>query len=222
MNDVMTTESMDSERPGGLVSDGSTEATTEVEPEASSTAADAHDSEEDGPAYGLRWGLKRTFIDYLRGMSDGRALIGSGATAINLHEVFYELAMDESIPSIQHAPGAAAQPLEMLAFGGEVHFSGHFGMLSVRISKPRLRLLKGTVELSIDAADTAGGIREVPLVTAGELTLATVVDDMSLWVCTDVRLTAHGAELFNRVYGEGEPFEPMVVQLPSWIDVARG
>jgi hypothetical protein len=160
-----------------------------------------------GLPFGLRWGIKSSFVEYIRRMPDGQGRLGDGAVPVGLVEILYppergELhTMDDG--SIERS----------WIFRGQVRFSGHFGMLVVRVAAPALTVRDGRAELTVaDPSATETGAR-LALVTL-RLDPRPAPDGIELWQGTDVRLTAAGTGLFNDVYPEGEPFEPLTVLLP--------
>jgi len=156
------------------------------------------------PAPGLRWAVKRSFVDYVQRMPDGRAAVADGARPLPDNQILF--APDPSV----------APPTDGLdrfwAFSGQVWFDGHAGMLFVQVSAPWIAVRDGTAELSV--ADTGNG---------GRLTLVTLrlepgpapADDLQVWHGTEVALTAAGSGVFNDVYPPGEPFETLTVTVPS-------
>lgn len=157
-------------------------------------------------APGLRWGIKRSFIDYVRRMADGKGTVGNGAVPVGTGDLFYEYDEAASLRD-------PAAPSQVWAFRGDVRFSGHFGMLFVRIAHPRLEISGTEAVLTIEDPQDREGAPRIPLVTARLQQLADE-DGAAVWGAEDVTLTADGVPLFNEVYVEGEAFEPLIVQLP--------
>lgn len=157
-------------------------------------------------APGLRWGIKRSFIDYVRRMPDGKGSVGDGAVPIGTGDLFYE--HDEA--ASRRDPAA---PTQIWAFRGDVRFSGHFGMLFVRVAHPRLEVTGTEAVLSIEDPQGREGAPRVPLVTARLQELAGE-GGAAVWGAEHVALTAEGVPLFNEVYAAGEAFEPLIIQLP--------
>ncbi len=160
-----------------------------------------------GLVHGLRWGIKGSFVDYVRRMPDGRGSVGNGAHPVGTGDLFYEY--DEEASSEASGPD-----LQVWAFKGDVRFSGHYGMLFVRVARPRLELRGTAAVLTIEDPQAREDAPRVPLVTATMQRVASR-DGTQVWGSDDVALTAEGVALFNDVYAEGEPFEPLVVQLPA-------
>jgi hypothetical protein len=156
---------------------------------------------------GLRWGIKTSFIDYVRRMPDGKGWLGEGAVPVGPYEVLFPPQEAGSRPTDD---GTVER---FWTFRGDVRFSGHAGMLFVQVTSPILTEIDGAAQLTV--ADPAGvdGPERLLLVTL-RLASESGPDGYELWRGTDVRLTAAGTALFNDVYPAGEPLEPLTVLLP--------
>lgn len=154
---------------------------------------------------GLRWGIKRSFVEYIGRMADGAGSVGNGAVSVGEQEVLF------APGSVRREHGADGAAQETWAFRGEVRFSGHFGMLSVRLAAPVLTVRGGAAELTVDGAS---GDDRLPLVTL-RLDRLPAPDGLEIWSGTDVTLTEAATGLFNGSYPAGEPFEPLTVTLPA-------
>jgi hypothetical protein len=124
----------------------------------------AENEESDEVPHGLRWGIKRSFIEYVRRMPDGRGRIGDGAIPVGSDEVFFSL--DDGFAGDDGKPAAVEQidGGTLFALRGDVLFSGHFGFLAVRTARPRLLLNGASSMLTVETdADPAS---RIPLVTA--------------------------------------------------------
>jgi hypothetical protein len=183
---------------------------------------------------GLSWSVKRQFLRYIAGMSDGRCSVTDGAELGPAHRA--------SAPPAAGAPrtgqfwyslraAQAGQGSTTLAFTGEVRFSGHHGFLFVRIADPVLTVdSSGHAVLTIAPADPADTAESDRLELA-HLRLTRQRDaDASVsgaealahWLGTDVRLTAAGAELFGGAYSAGETFDDLHLTSPSRHQLTRG
>ena len=158
--------------------------------------------------FGLRWAIKRSFIDYIRRMPDGTASIEAGALPVG----------DDD--EVLFAPEATGQRLgpdgtthRMWSFFGDVRFGGHFGMLSVRVAKPRIILAGGVGYLDIADPTRANPEQRLHLLTL-KLQELSAGPDTERWAGTDSQLTEAGSELFNEVYQPGEPFEDLTLTVP--------
>jgi hypothetical protein len=183
---------------------------------------------------GLSWSVKRQFLRYIAGMSDGRCSVTDGAELGPAHPA--------SAPPAAGAPrtdqfwyplrtAQAGQGSTTLAFTGEVRFSGHHGFLFVRIADPVLTVdSSGHAVLTIAPADPADTAESDRLELA-HLRLTRQRDaDASVsgaealahWLGTDVRLTPAGAELFGGAYSAGETFDDLHLTIPSRHQLAGG
>ncbi|GAA3382689.1 hypothetical protein GCM10020369_05600 [Cryptosporangium minutisporangium] len=157
--------------------------------------------------FGLRWGIKHSFVDYIRRMPDGQGAVSNGARPVGDYEIVY------APEATGHRPGPDGSSERFWLFNGDVRFAGHFGMLSVRIAYPRI-VLSGD-QAQLDIADPYSNDREQRLFLA-TLTLTEVPaeDGVERWVGSDVRLAAGGVELFNEVYPAGEKLEDLRIDVP--------
>jgi hypothetical protein len=170
-------------------------------------AGDGPNSEGGGIPHGLRWGIKSSFLDYVRRMPDGKGSVGDGAVPVGAGEIFYTYDPDGS--------ARVEDGARTLAFRGDVRFSGHYGMLFVRIAHPRLEITGEEAVLTIEDPQARPDGPRVPLVRVLLERVPTPAEAQAeVWGARTVTLTAEGVEMFNDVYAENEPFEPMVIQLP--------
>jgi hypothetical protein len=171
------------------------------------TATTPEDDAGGGIPHGLRWGIKSSFIDYVRRMPDGKGSVGDGAVPVGTGDLFYAYDAEASTQT---------DDARVIAFRGDVRFSGHMGMLFVRIAHPRLEIRGEDAVLTIEDPEARPDGPRVPLVRATMVRLdAPPGSGAEIWGAEKVVLTSEGVELFNEVYAEGEPFEPLVVQLPA-------
>lgn len=151
------------------------------------------------PAPGLRWAVKRSFVDYVRRMPDGRAAVADGAKPVEDDQILF--APDPSVASPDDVD-------RFWAFTGQVWFDGHGGLLFVQVSAPWIAVRGDTAELSV--ADTLTGGRR-SLVTLRLEPGPSPAEGVEVWNGTDVALAQPGVEVFNEVYPPGEPFEELTV-----------
>src|ERR1700712_3310769 len=109
--------------------------------------------------FGLRWAIKRSFIDYIRRMPDGTASIEAGALPVDDDEVLF------APESTARRAGPDGANHRMWSFFGDVRFGGHFGMLSVRVAQPRIILADGVGDLDIADPPRATPEQRLPLLT---------------------------------------------------------
>lgn len=151
----------------------------------------------------LRWAIKRSFVDYVMRMPDGRGWVIEGATSTESNEFVFEWAGSES----------ADDGSQVWKFRGEVGMYGHSGMLLVRITDPWLTVRGERATLSVgDPLEEHGGRFDLATL---ELTPADVPSNGAAWAGDPVQLTAKATSTFNDVYAPGELFEPLLVLLPA-------
>lgn len=160
--------------------------------------------------FGLLWGIKRSFIAYVRRMPDGQGSIHDGAVPLGEDTILFPAVPDAGTGAGAHRTSAE----HVWAFRGDVRFRGHGGMLFVRVAAPLITVRGDTAELSIEDPYARAGADRVPLVTL-RLEAGPAPEDAAVWLGSDVRLTEAGSALFNDVYQPGEPFEQLSVILPA-------
>lgn len=152
----------------------------------------------------LRWGIKRSFIDYVFRMPDGGGWVTDGATATEDHVLFFEFVSVE----------ATDDGGQRWIFRGDVRFGGHGGFLFVRVADPVLAVVGDQATLSIIDPFEEDSEGRLDLVTV-KLSRVDGSEGSVVWAGDPVELTAAGVPLFNDVYAEGTAFEPLLVRLPS-------
>jgi hypothetical protein len=165
----------------------------------------------DGPTpdeipFGLLWGIKRSFLAYVRRMPDGQGSIHDGAVPLGEDTILF--------PARAGAATAGGDADRTWDFGGDVRFKGHAGMLFVRVAAPRITVRGDTAELTIEDPYARPEADRVPLVTL-RVAPGPAPEGAEVWLGSDVRLTEAGSVLFNDVYQPGEPFEQLSVILPT-------
>ncbi|SFU01275.1 Htaa protein [Geodermatophilus amargosae] len=159
------------------------------------------------PEFGLRWGIKGSFLEYVQRMPDGKGWLGDGAVAVGTNEILFPPERTGWRPSPDGVPD------RFWAFRGDVRFSGHHGMLFVRLAFPVLTLRGEHAELTVTPLEDTESAERLTLVTLS-LAQQPSLEGIEIWHGTDVRLTGTGAELFNDVYPLGAEFEPLTVTVP--------
>ena len=150
---------------------------------------------------GLSWTLRTSFLQYIASMPDGRGVLARGAVETAGHGITFP-------PASAHFDRTSGDGT--IRFGGEVTFSGHFGMLNMRIADPWIDTADGSGTLFV-AARSGDEEGSAPFATFA-FDYATT-DATYLWRARDVRLLAHGSALFGDVYPEGEQLDPFVAAL---------
>jgi hypothetical protein len=158
------------------------------------------------PVGGLRWPIRRSFLGYVAGMADGGWEVTGGATVVPDGAFRF--------PWRTAHEGAAAEGAGLpvrAAFAGEVDVSGHQGLLRLRIGDPAVEHDGSHGRLTIADPDWPG--RRMTLATCDLSPLATPGAG-----CTGirVRLTADGADLFNRAYDEGDELDDFTITTSAY------
>jgi len=154
---------------------------------------------------GLRWALKRSFLDYIAWAPGGRGSLSDGATATELKEIVFQ-------PDLRD-PSTPARDGTFRAFRGTVTFSAHSGMLLVRIANPWITIHEKRGELTVLDPFQREGEARLRLATF-DIDGHAIVDGFEHWTATDVRLAPEGCTLFNDVYPADEPLEPLTIIVP--------
>ena len=146
-------------------------------------------------AEGLHWSIRRSFARYVAGLADGRLVIDDGMRPTEDDRLFFPLETSRVSESL-------------LPFRGAASFSGHFGMLAVRIAQPTLRLDPDLTGGMLRVAGSDGGVDFATFTLEREESS----DKVSLFG-RSVRLTAPAAALFGGVYAAQEFLDDFVVIL---------
>lgn len=146
---------------------------------------------------GFAWALKRSFVEYIAGMRDGRMSLEGEAALTSTQEFYFPFR------STQRGNGDWVS-----SFSGGLRFVAHHGLLSVAIRNPQLRVAGEFGSLLIDGPD---GRVEIAHLT---MTEPTRDGDVLMWRCDDVRLSPSAVELFGGSYDAGEPLAPITARVP--------
>lgn len=158
----------------------------------------------DPSAPGLRWAIKRSFVDYVFRMPDGGGWVTDGATADGDNVIHFEFV----------GADVAADGAEQWRFRGNVRFGGHGGLLFVQVLDPVVTVRHGRATLSVVEPSDESGEQTLDLVTLTLTRQQEGADGCVVWSGDPVELTAAGVPVFNDVYAEGTLFEPMHICLP--------
>ncbi|WP_427131954.1 HtaA domain-containing protein [Pseudarthrobacter sp. S9] len=156
------------------------------------------------PPLGLTWGIKRSFIAYIRGLPDGAVSTADGATATESSGFCF--APESSDYDVARGSGT-------LRFRGDVRVAGHHGMMFVRLLDPWIEFHGGRGILSISTGDGGGHDRTA----VGFLRASTPreVDGFLVWEHVDVVISPEGSELFDGQYAAGQPMDPLFIRVPA-------
>lgn len=142
----------------------------------------------------MRWGIKASFVSYVAGMSDGTMSVTDGAVDTPAGFVF----------PVRDAGGFDSRTGSgTIRFSGDVRFRGHSGMLQVRIADPELIVDDEGARLS---AEGPAGRRLV----VAHLGTPRTAPGGGLEIPASI--SAGAVPLFNDVYPEGTPLDPLVIR----------
>jgi hypothetical protein len=163
---------------------------------------------EQPPGPSLTWSIKRSLLRYIASMPDGRCSVTDGADveqAEGTNRFCYEF------------DSLATETGDLVAkYRGDVRFSGHHGMLFIRLADPEVVIgadRRGTLSVPAEATASAARINLVRFVL--ENSGHQPGPGLEAYQATSVRLTAEGADVFGGVYGDAEPFDDFNLTLPS-------
>lgn len=146
---------------------------------------------------GLAWGVKSSFVRYVSSMG-GAEELEDGAVLTRDGEYYFGLADQTGFD-----PEAR---LGVLQFRGTVHFSGHAGLLDVRIVDPRITMTSEGAVMSVETgAGPASRIDLVALVPGDPVQIGEVL----LWRGVPTWLASAATPLFNDAYRPGEMLDPL-------------
>jgi hypothetical protein len=155
------------------------------------------------PLLGLRWAIKRSFLDYIARAPGGRGALTDGAVATPDREIIF------SPEAIDRTPTG-----KILSFRGTATFSAHSGALLVPIKNPRAELHGDTGVLTVaDPFDREGKKRlNLALFEIGDHLVA---DGYEHFAASNVKLAPEACGLFNSVYPEFTPLDPLTIILAA-------
>lgn len=149
---------------------------------------------------GLRWGVKDSFIDYVR-RSGGSVEASEGVEASDDGFVFPRTADDAVLDPVS--------PTGVACFGGRLRFRAHAGHLDVVLGEPEVHF--GDHGASLHVHDLHCDLVELATLQLGG---AFRRDDGALdWVAVPVTLTSAGADTFGGAYPAYTEFEPLSLSL---------
>lgn len=148
----------------------------------------------------MAWGVKTSFISYIRNSLDGEIRATDGAAETADGKYYFPLA---------RVWGNSEQLLVILR--GIVHFYAHMGLLSISIQHPRLLIRESTAELAVKG-------REDEWLHLAHLQLPDSMDSDSgiVWEVRRLSLTSEGTQLFGETYSEGEALAPLTIRIPQF------
>jgi hypothetical protein len=153
---------------------------------------------------GLTWGIKGSFLAYLRRMPDLKSSMTQGA-GTSERGFFFPL---DSAEEYDAASGQGT-----LRFGGDFRISGHHGMLFVMFVRPWVAFDGNRATLSIAEPDSYPALdQRLPLL---DLDVLPYREDMGarMWTALPATLRPEAVDFFNEAYPAGEAFDAVDVRV---------
>jgi len=156
-----------------------------------------------GHLLGLSWAFKSSFVQYIAGMPDGVASAAEGAYWIDGSYFLFE---PRGGGWFDPATGTGR-----LHFAGVVAFSGHGGLLSLRIANPIVDLDGDRARMSVlDLSGVWGDGHPSMLVDLHRVSVRPDGDLLFIGPASST-LNAAATRAFNGVYSTGDPFEDVLI-----------
>ncbi|MCX6497845.1 MAG: HtaA domain-containing protein [Arthrobacter sp.] len=151
----------------------------------------------------LRWGIKRSFMDYLSRLPDGSVSADAGASIVS--GSYFQFEPDGG------APAAEADALAgVRKFRGQVRLSGHHGMMSLVVGDPWLEFGADGVVLSVaDTQQAPGSGARLELLRLSRP--GRPESPATEWTELPAQLAAAGVDVFNGQYAAGEEMDPVLL-----------
>src|SRR4029453_4908795 len=143
-------------------------------------------------ATGLVWAFKRSFVQYIAQMPDGRMSVTGGADVDGMNFHFEILSV------------AGNSDSGTLAFRGDVRFAGHGNLLFVGIADPVIVFDGAAPMVSGQLPSNLQGAPERLDLASGSLALTQRQDQLERYAVSGLGLTEAGSDLFGCVYPPGE------------------
>lgn len=167
----------------------------------------------------ISWGVLERFRNYVMGpIAQGE--IEAKKPARYNGETF-------TFPQIRGGSWNTATQLGKAQYGGDMHFTGHDGVLDLRMSNPVISVLSPTrAELSVTSVstdrDTLESSRSVAVIAVIDLATATRSErggGAVRWSNAKATLTKAGVPVFQDFYEAGQPLDPITFTVGSERDV---
>ncbi len=147
----------------------------------------------------LRWGIRRSFVDYVRSLEDGEILLSGDAAELDDGRFEFPL---RSADGMDPATGTGT-----LEFSGGVSLSGHFGMMALTVQDP-------SVEVGPDGATVTALIDGVRIPLA-DIDLTPAAGGGGVHAeGIPARLSDDGAAAFHGQYAPGDALDPLALEVP--------
>lgn len=153
-------------------------------------------------ATGLVWAVKDSFLAYLGRMPDLQSSVTDGAIMTSTGAYFFPTRSTENYD--------ATTGRGVIEFAGDVRFSGHHGMMFVRLAQPRIEF--GADGTTLSVSDSSGPDGRLPLLDVRAAGWSTHFGARA-WPNLATTLRPEALEIFNDIYPAGEEFAPLDVRV---------
>ncbi|MDO4241414.1 MAG: HtaA domain-containing protein [Microbacteriaceae bacterium] len=165
---------------------------------AGSIAAQAAEGDRTVSDSTLNWGLKDSFHKYIKGGARG-----SWTTSGNISETPSPFAWSKGEGSANCVNNTLS-----VGYQGSVHYTGHHGILDLKISNPRVEITGNTGKVTAEITSRPDTDSKTPVKDFGRINLANlnnVTFDCAngSFSAPKVNLTANGSEVFAKFYEPG-------------------
>ena len=150
--------------------------------------------------YGITWGVRASFLAYIRGASDGSIELSGDAAFTPEGAIHFPFARLE---------GNESDDERWIRCGGGALFQAHFGMLRIPLQNLTVRVVPGGATLLSEQSD--GSLFPIANV---ELSDPEITADGVVWAAAPVALNEPGSRYFGSNYPEGTPMDPLLIRLP--------
>lgn len=150
-------------------------------------------------AHGITWGVRASFVGYIRSLRDGVIECTGGASmtpGATFHFPFAGTNADEGE--------------QWVLSSGEVYFEGHFGMMAVPLRNLALKVVPDA-PATLCAEQEDGTFYPIADVTLGD---PVTTETALVWEDAPVALTATGSEYFGSQYPAGTEMAPLRLSVP--------
>ncbi|OCI33244.1 HtaA domain-containing protein [Oerskovia enterophila] len=170
-----------------------------------------------GVAGSLQWGVKESFRSYITGnIAKGGIQTSGGATGAASDRYTFPQSAKSAFDT-----GARQGTVD---YAGTVRFTGHGGVLDVRLTNPRIVATGGqaTLVADVDSKDIDGGSFVQAGVTIATLDLSaakvTTANGTTTYAAVPAVLTAVGVPAFGSFYTAGDALDPVTFTVGAAVD----
>ncbi len=170
-----------------------------------------------GVAGSLQWGVKESFRSYITGnIAKGGIQTSGGATGAAGDRYTFPQSAKSAFDTVARQG--------TVDYAGTVRFTGHDGVLDVRLTNPRIVATGGqaTLVADVDSKDIEGGSFVQAGVTIGTLDLSaakvSTANGTTTYAAVPAVLTAAGVPAFGSFYAAGDALDPVTFTVGAAVE----